>query len=245
MKASVSREVLIQVRNALCRFEMDINGMSAKAERYAQETLGQGHLYLIEAKKDVEEGQVQVNRLKDELARLDYDIGEAEGQFKKSLQLIGSLNGQIASVDAQIRHARSQLGTAQAQAGREPDRNYDAQIASLNNQIAQLEGQRAQLQKERGEQEAEREKWNSRRTLLRQQKGDCIGRLNDAQRVLDQRRQKEQNLQSAFNRMAGDLREYVGAVCSLEQNSTSAAQRNLSAVQKCIRSIEKYLSTSL
>lgn len=245
MKASVSREVLKNVKNALSRFEMDVGGMTAKTEKYAGETLGRGSLSLAEAQKDVEYSRTNVNRLKDKVARYDYDITCAEGEFRKCLQQIDWLYKEISSNEAEVNRLREQLKGLRAKTESECDQNGQARISALDSQIAQLESRKVQLEQQRNTQESRKEELNARLKNLKKDKGICIEQLQKEERILDQRVKKEERLRSAYAVMERDLRDYVEAVHRLEQNSASTAQRNLNAVQKCIQSIEKYLSTSL
>ena len=45
--------------------------------------------------------------------------------------------------------------------------------------------------------------------------------------------------------MERELQAYVSAAKALEYSSNHVAERNISAVQKCIQSIEKYLNTPI
>lgn len=56
---------------------------------------------------------------------------------------------------------------------------------------------------------------------------------------------KLERLNTTYSRVEADLNSYVAATKKFEKNTSENTQRNASAVEKCIESIEQYLSTSL
>ena len=56
---------------------------------------------------------------------------------------------------------------------------------------------------------------------------------------------KLERLKTAYSRVESDLRAYVSAAKNFEVSSSDSAQKNASAVERCIASIEGYLGTSI
>ena len=56
---------------------------------------------------------------------------------------------------------------------------------------------------------------------------------------------KLDRLNTTYSRVESDLNAYVAATKKFEQSTSEKTQSNTNAVEKCIESIEQYLSTSV
>ena len=56
---------------------------------------------------------------------------------------------------------------------------------------------------------------------------------------------KFERMKNAFRKMESDLNEYVNATKKFEVSSSSATQKNETAVDVCISSIDDYMSVSI
>lgn len=56
---------------------------------------------------------------------------------------------------------------------------------------------------------------------------------------------KLERLKTTFSRVEADLNDYVSATKKFESSTSEQNQNNTNAIEKCMESIEQYLSTSL
>lgn len=56
---------------------------------------------------------------------------------------------------------------------------------------------------------------------------------------------KFERLKTTFSRVEADLNDYVSATKKFESNASDQNQNATSAIEKCLESIDQYLSTSL
>ena len=85
----------------------------------------------------------------------------------------------------------------------------------------------------------------TRQNELDSRRRSCQEKLEEEKSRLVRREDKQRRLKDAYRNMERELTAYVNAVRNLEMASHRTAGSNISAVQKCIRSIERYLRTSL
>ena len=77
------------------------------------------------------------------------------------------------------------------------------------------------------------------------QKVQCESELSIQKNRCNKMKDKLERLNTSFSRVEADLNAYVAATKKFEGNASERTQNNSSAIDKCMESIEQYLSTSL
>lgn len=77
------------------------------------------------------------------------------------------------------------------------------------------------------------------------QKAQCENELSVQKNRCNKMKDKLERLNTTYSRVEADLNAYVAATKKFEGNASEKTQSNTSAVEKCMESIEQYLSTSL
>lgn len=246
MIAAVSQEALRMVKHALSMFSAEMSGIASNAERSANEMLISARMKLNKAAGEIEACEHKVQKLSDEIARLDHEIPWKEGKYKECLDKISQLSNEIDALRGQIGSVRSQISGMRNQAGDEQGQARIARaVSAMENQAAQLEQQCMNMEQQRSGEMARKPVLYAELQKLKNRKMVRINEENQERAKLSGLRNREERLKSAFRRMEEDMREYVSAAKNFEYASDSAARRNLNAVDRCIYSIEKYLNTLL
>lgn len=235
MIASVSLEALKKVKAALDHFDVDISGIAARTERSTGEVLVSAQSCISRTKSEVESIRSKVREIKDRIARIDYELPYVKGQYEQCLNQIAVLNAQIDNLQSQRAAVNSQL-----------DASYDDQEkVALQNSLNQINSQITQLERERSGHLAQKPVLYTKMCNLENEKRQRTSELEEAERTLSFRTNKLYRMQAAYDTMERDINEYRTAVAHLEYSSARTSGRNKSAVEKCIRAIEKYINTSI
>ena len=96
-------------------------------------------------------------------------------------------------------------------------------------------------------QSAEKQKETLRQKVskLKSEKAHCEEHLAVAKKRKAQYQQKFDRLKSLMGAVKSNLDDYINATRKFESSSSSNADHNIQAVDKCISHIEEYLSTNL
>ena len=115
----------------------------------------------------------------------------------------------------------------------------------LSRQVSQCETERSQLESEL--QNSEQKKAELQQTInsAKSQKSQCESELSVQKNRCNKMKDKLERLNTTFSRVEGDLNAYVEATKKFEGNSLDKVKHNTTAIEKCVESIEQYLSTSL
>lgn len=137
---------------------------------------------------------------------------------------------------------RSQLANTEDDNERQ---QIQEQINVLSRQVSQCESERSQL-------EIDLQNYKQRKAELQQainstksQKFQCESELSIQKNRCNKIKDKLERLNTTFSRVEGDLNAYVAATKKFEGNSLDKVKHNTTAIEKCMESIEHYLSTSL
>lgn len=243
MQVSVSLEELKRMKKALLGFRSDITGMAARIERQAQEKLAIGKNCVSKAEYDVAEAEAAMRRAESELAQTRQKLEQVKDEYIKVYNEIEFKKGKLQGLEAEKGAAEGELNALLGQD--DEDNKNAAAIAALQSKIAQMESECMNLRQETDGLEQRRQGLYTRRENLEREVGQCQSRLEEARRVWEQRRDKLARLKTAYQNMERELVSYVNAARNLEFSSSSTAERNAGAVQKCINSIERYLNLQL
>lgn len=235
MIASVSLEALKKVKAALNHFDVDISGIAARTERSTEEILVSGQNCISRTKSEVQSIRSKVSEIKDRIARIDYELPYVKGQYNQCIDKIAVLNSEIDNFQSQRAAINSQLASSYD----------DHEKAALQNSLNQINSQITQLERERSACLEKKPVLYTKMCNLENEKGQCVFELEEAERTLSFRINKLYRMQAAYETMQRDINEYRNAVACLEYSSARTSGRNKSAVEKCIRAIEKYINTSI
>ena len=96
-------------------------------------------------------------------------------------------------------------------------------------------------------QNSEQKKAGLQQTInsAKSQKAQCESELSTQKNRCNKMKDKLERLNTTYSRVELDLNAYVAATKKFERTSSEKTQSNTNAVEKCMESIEQYLSTSL
>lgn len=249
MQASVSMEALQDVKKALNGFSSDISGITFRIERRVNETLCSGKKSVDQAEAAVKESLIKEKEFSRQLERITAELSRVKDEYQQSLSKIDFLTGKINGIRNEISHIKGDLASARAEmqsalAGNaQGDVNrYNAQVSALEMQISRLESECRALTVEKSAEDNRRRMLYTQRQNLFNGQRDCRENLDLEQSRLMRRESKRDRLTQAYWNMEKELQAYVIAARQLEYSSNTVTDRNISAVEKCMRSIEQYLN---
>lgn len=245
----VTTEALQTIKSALDTFLFDINGISMRATNNADEITEECKNHLKRIKAEIAQVEVQITTLNKQIADLEVKIEQATSQYNALLaripQLennIRSLNLRSSALNLQITSLRSQLANTDNDDERQ---QIQKQINALSRQISQCEVERSQLETDLQNSEQKKAELQQTTNTAKSQKAQCQSELSVQKNRCNKMKDKLERLNMAYSRVETDLNAYVAATKKFEDDSSERNQSNSSAVEKCMESIEQYLSTSL
>lgn len=246
---SVTGEALQTIKTALSEFKTDIEGIVGQSNNKADKVLNESQVKVLEAEQDVAHTEAKIEKIKcniesleNEISQIGSKINMLENTILQMYQRIWSLENQIASMKSQVVELRSQLENAEDDDQREQIRS---KIYGLEKRISQCDSECNDLKAHI--RNAENEKVSLQRELnsVKLKKSQCELELSTEKNRCNKQRNKLERLRTIFRKMELDLREYVDAAKKFEASSGSSAQKNISAVDRCILSINSYMSVSM
>lgn len=252
MQASVSIEALQDVKKALNGFSADISGIAFRIEKRVNETLYSGQKSVNQAEAAVNESLMMERELSRQLETITAELSRVEDEYQQCLSKIDFLTGRIDGIRKEIGYlngdvasARSGMQSAQASNDQASVNRYSDQIRTLEMQISRMESECQALTAQKSAENNRRQMLYTQRQNLSNRQRACREKLDSERSRLICRESKRDRLKQAYWNMERELQAYVSAAKALEYSSNHVAERNISAVQKCIQSIEKYLNTPI
>lgn len=127
----------------------------------------------------------------------------------------------------------------------ETRQQIQSQINMVTEQLNSLYHEQSELEYQIRNAEKQKEVLLQKDSELKSKKARCEEHLTVAKKRNAQYRQKFDRLKSLLDATKSNLDDYINATRKFESSSSSNADRNIRAVDKCISHIEEYLSTNL
>lgn len=245
---SVETEALRAVKSSLSDFQTDIEGMSVRANKDAEDIRQECHVAVDKLKKEVKSLETQIADLTKRIEALEISINNTTAEINSiSDQIlyeksnIHSLSGQISSLNSQISSLRSQLSNAED----EQKEQLQAMISSLEDDVRSCQQRISDLKVQIDGLEKKKSGCQEKLRYDKGQKAQYEMDLAKAKKRHNRMQNQLDRLITAFNHVASDLQSYVSAAKKFENRSGTDIQSQQSAVESCIESIETYLSVSI
>lgn len=115
----------------------------------------------------------------------------------------------------------------------------------MSRQVSQCEAEKSQLESEL--QNSEQRKAELQQTInsAKSQKAQCESELSVQKNRCNKMKDKLERLNATYSRVEADLNSYVAATKKFEGNASERTRDNSSAIDRCIESIEQYLSANV
>ena len=240
----VSVEALQTVKDALTTFQTDIEGLSVRSANNADSVLAdcKAHIGKTQVEGKISDLTKQISDLEARISRATNEYNALLSRIPQIENNIHSFNSMISSLNTQVASLRAQLANVEDDDLRQ---QIQAQINKLSRQVSQCEAERNQVEDELSR--AEQKKTELQQTIgsAKSQKAECENELSVQKNRCNKLKDKLERLNTAFSRVEADLSAYVAVTKKFESSSSDKVQGNASAVEKCMASIEEYLSISL
>ena len=240
MIAEVSLDALHKVQKALRRFSAEMSGLASKASKTSDEALSYAQIKIRSLEYELAKAKSDVRKLEGERDTIiNNDIPFHTRRIDEERDRCGYLQGQEDRIKAQIASAKAKLSSLSSSAGPEKARaigQLDTQIASLNSKLTNIQSQKAEAHSQKLIHQGELSAVNQRLRDITEE----IDKAKTRVRCLDQ---KLASLRQAFSRLKNELQVYMKEAKSFEYAANEQVKRKTNAVDKCIFSIEKYLTT--
>ena len=247
--ADVTAEALQKVKSALETFQSDINGISMRATNNAGEIIEECKNNLKQTKTEIAEVEAQTATLNKQIADLEANIEQVTSQYKAFISRIPRLENNIHSLNSRISVLNSQIASLRSQLANTNDdderQQIQEQINTLSRLVSQCEAERSQLKTELQNSEQKKAELQQMINTAKAQKAQCESELSVQKNRRNKMKNKLERLNTTYSRVESDLNAYIAAIKKFEGNASERTQSNSSAVEKCMESIEQYLSTSL
>ena len=120
-----------------------------------------------------------------------------------------------------------------------------SQINMVTEQLNSLYHEQSELEYQIRNTEKQKEALRQKVSELKSEKARCEERLAITKKRKAQYQQKFDRLKSLLDATKSNLDDYIKATRKFESTSSSNADHDIQAVDKCISHIEEYLSTNL
>ena len=245
----VTTEALQTVKNALSTFQSDISGLSMRATDNADDITEECKSKINLTKTEIAQVETQIAILNKQISNLEAKIEQATNQYNALLARIPQLENNIRSLNSRISALNSQIASLRSQLANTEDdderQQIQEQINALSRQVSQCEAERSQLESEL--QNSEQKKAELQQTInsAKSQKAQCESELSTQKNRCNKMKDKLERLNTTYSRVELDLNAYVAATKKFEGNASERTQSNTSAIEKCMKSIEEYLSINI
>lgn len=249
MTADVSFEALKIMKTALAKFQADMTGLSGRVSAEAQNVAGQCQGWLSQAEALVRESEAAIAELNKEIESLDEDISKAEKEVHALISRIDWLKKRVDTLEMEIHSLELQQGDLRARmawAENQEDREYfSGKIGILEGKMSKTRFDLDNAKRELADSEDRKARlWKTIDNLKKRRAEKEDMRVKEKSRC-ERRKDKLSRLRDAMYQVEAELGAYLGAVKKFEGQSGDRARRNTGAIEKCIASIEAYLSTNL
>lgn len=245
----VTTEALQTVKNALSTFQFDISGLSMRATDNADDITEECKSKINLTKTEIAQVETQIAILNKQISNLEAEIEQATNQYNALLARIPQLENNIRSLNSRISALNSQIASLRSQLSNTEDddkrQQIQEQINALSRQVSQCEAEKSQLESEL--QNSEQRKAELQQTInsAKSQKAQCESELSVQKNRCNKMKDKLERLNATYSRVEADLNSYVAATKKFEGNASERTLDNLSAIYRCIESIEQYLSANV
>lgn len=245
----VSIEALQTIKNALTTFQSNINGISFRAVNDANNIIEECKLHINQTKAETMQIEARISDLNKRISDLEDKIERAKGEYNdvasKIIQIgksIHSLNSKISILDSKIGSLRSKLINTDDAAIRQ---QIQEKINDFSYQISKCEGERNRAENELKNSERKKNELQQVVNSAKYQRLQCENELSIQKNRSNKMKGKLERLNTTYNRVEVELNDYVAAAKKFERSSANSTHNNINSVDKCIESIEQYLSTAL
>ena len=253
----VTTEALKMVKDSLSNFLTDVEGVASRADNRSNEIVNSCRTQVIQAKNDVSQSEARITALTNEISQAEEKIQSTTNEISSITTRMPQIQSRIRSLESQIMDLESQIHNSRAQLSNcaDPDQpNCDApnqcdqiqsQIDMLQNRVSQCRSEQQSLENELRNLENKKSQLQQQLNAAKSQKSQLESERSTEKNRCNKLREKLERLKTAFGRVESDLRAYVSAAKNFETSSADSTQKKVSAVEKCIASIEEYERVSL
>lgn len=253
----VTTEALKMVKDSLSNFLTDVEGVASRADNRSNEIVNSCRTQVNQAKNDVFQSEARITALTNEISQAEEKIQSTTNEISSITTRMPQVQSRIRSLDSQIMDLESQIHNSRAQLSNcaDPDQpNCDApdqrdqiqsQIDMLQNRVSQCRSEQQSLENELRNLENKKSQLQQQLNAIKSQESQLESERSTEKNRCNKLREKLERLKTAFGRVESDLRAYVSAAKNFETSSADSTQKKVSAVEKCIASIEEYERVSL
>lgn len=246
----VTTEALQMVKSALSTFQTDISGLSMRAMNDMDAITTECQTYIKQTKSDIDQVETLIDSLEAQIFELDEKIQQASEEYNHiQNEKIPRLNEGIQAVELRISSLKSQIASLRSMSdstdSNDAYQNAQDMINELERQISSCEMERRRLENEVSEAYKRKSDLSYIISSAKSEKAKKEEELSVQKNRCYKLKDKLERLSMSYSRVEGDLYSYVSATRRFENNASERTQRNTGAVEKCIDSIEQYLSVSL
>lgn len=245
----VTTEALKAVKNALANFQSDIDGISIRSANNADDITEECKVHIRQTKAEIARVEAQITVLNKQIIDLEAKIVQTTNQYNALLARIPQLENNIRSLDSKISALYSQVSSLRSKLANTDDAGIryqiQGQINNLMHQISKLKTEQNRMEKELRDSNGKKNELQQIISSSKAQKVQCENDLSVQKNRCNKMKYKLERLNSAYNRVESDLNAYVIATKKFEVNASERAEGNRSAVEKCIDSVEQYLSLNM
>lgn len=245
----VTNEALQIVKRALKDFKTDIKNISGNAKNEANLLIQDGRSKVSGAEQDVLQSETNIcdltkmiEVLEDKLSQICGEVRGIQSKVFLIMQHMELLDNQVATMRIHASVLQSQLSDTDDD---EQRTLIKLQIYELKNRINQNFVQRDNLDKEKQNLALKKEQLNQEISISKSKKSHYEEKLNIEKSRCNKLKSKLERLKNAFVKMESDLISYADAVHKFALSASSNSQNNVSAVDRCILSIDDYESVNL
>ena len=244
-EASVSIDALLKVKAGLKDYDADISGFSARIRQVASDVVKSAAYEMQKIARQIKDGQNEIHRLKTVIrslsetkSRMVSEQQTAEQKLEVTQKQLTSTQETAVSLERQIaeqERAAARLTGEELQKANETIRRLRSQLAQTRSEIGRLSEETQRLQEQISQ---------SRRQIhdAEVEKAKAEEDLRNAERLLAKLQDKEERMKGAQVRMNGDMDALLTASKSFEIFAVSETERGSSNVEKCVTTIDSYLS---
>lgn len=245
----VTTEALQTVKNALANFQSDIDGISIRSANNADDIIEECKVHIRQTKAEIARVEAQITVLNKQIIDLEAKIDQTTNQYNALLARIPQLENSIRSLDSKISALYLQVSSLRSKLANADDagirHQIQGQINNLMHQISKCETERNRTENELRDSEEKKNELQQVISSEKAQNEQCENELSVQKSRCNKMKDKHERLNTVYSRVEADLNAYIVATKKFEVNASERIQGNTSAVEKCMDSIERYLSLNI
>lgn len=246
---NVTIEALQTVKNAMNVFKADIDGISKKSNAKIEKILGDCKAKVSKAKQDIVNTETKIQGLEKEMdfyeskiLEINKELNYLESSIPDIHSKIHEIYNEISNYKLQISLLRSQLSDTEDDSRRQ---QIQSQINAIEGEIHSCELYRIQLETQAKNAEIKKTELQGELSLRKSDKLKCETELCSEKNRCNNQKNKLERLNTAFSKVESDLMVYINTIKKFEASSVSRTGNNISSVDKCISSVDDYISASI